>query len=82
MTPGEAIRMIRESACDTQRAAAKLLGIHAVQLCNVEKGKSVVSEAVRRRCEEAYGYCPVVLAVLSGDEKRLVKHRELLRQMV
>jgi hypothetical protein len=79
VTAGEAICVIRKSAGDNQRAAAKLLRISVPHLCNVEGGKSIVTDFVRMRVETVYGYDPVVLAVMAYGAKWLEKHRELLR---
>ena len=51
---GETAREFRESLGITQRAAATLLGISTVHLCNFEKGKSSPSQALLDRYQDLW----------------------------
>jgi transcriptional regulator with XRE-family HTH domain len=54
--------MIREATGLTQVAAAKMLGISVVYLCNLEHGDKLPSLRLIDRISKAWGINPYVLA--------------------
>ena len=56
MNFAEAAVTIRQHTELSQRAMAKLLGITAVHLCNIERGHSLPSLNLCQRYEETTGY--------------------------
>ena len=80
---GSTARSLRERLGITQRAAADLLGISPVHLCNVENDKSQPSSSLLDKYEELWGVDLYVLAWCErGDVENLPKDvREAAKQL-
>jgi transcriptional regulator with XRE-family HTH domain len=52
---GQTARFVRESRGLTQRAAAEALGVSAVHLSNIERGRTQPSAALIARFKDVYG---------------------------
>jgi len=69
---GEIARRVRKSKGMSQVAAAELLGVSSVHLCNVEGGKAQPSSDLLTRYRELWGVDLYVLAwCVSGDIEAL-----------
>jgi transcriptional regulator with XRE-family HTH domain len=69
---GTTARNLRESLGLTQRAAADVLGVSCVHLCNIENDKALPSPALLERYRELWGVDLYVLAwCLHGDASKL-----------
>lgn len=77
---GKALREVRNLRGMTQAGAAKMVGLSAVHLCNVESGESVPSPRVLFSLCEFYGVTPGMLYVLA-DEPQSV-HMEYSRRCI
>ena len=64
---GQTARYVRERRGMTQRAAAYALGVSAVHLSNVERGRAVPSSSLITRFNEVYGIDVYVLAYCLDD---------------
>lgn len=78
MTVGEAVRLIRTTAGQTQREMAAVLDISNVHLSRVEGGKAHPSPALLESVRHHYDYCPLALVVLSDGKLNLTRHAVLL----
>lgn len=65
---GQTARYVRERLGLTQRAAATALGVSAVHLSNVERGRTVPSSSLLARFSEVYGIDVYVLAYCLDDD--------------
>lgn len=71
---GNTARHLRESLGLTQRAAAEMLGISFVHLCNIEKNRAIPSPTLIDRFRELWGVDLYVLAwCLHGSNEKLPK---------
>jgi len=71
---GEAIRYVRETKGLTQRAAAELLGVSDVHLCNLEHGKARPSAQLLNKMRIEWDVDLYILSwCLYGDLQRLPK---------
>jgi transcriptional regulator with XRE-family HTH domain len=69
---GNTARLVRERAGITQRAAAELLGISVVHLCNIENNKSGVSDDLIAKYRKLWEVDLYMLAwCLHGDLESL-----------
>ena len=69
---GKTARQLRESLGMTQRAAAEVLGVSVVHLCNVENGKANPSLELIAKYQETWGVDLYVLTwCLHGKTERL-----------
>lgn len=59
MTAGEAIQAIYIQAGDTQKSAARLLGVTPSHLSRVVKGRLGVSAKLARAVIQRYGFDPI-----------------------
>lgn len=74
MMLGETIRHAREAKGLTQRAAADVLGITDVHLCNIERNKARPSATLLNRIQNAWNVDIYLLAwCLHGDVSKLPK---------
>lgn len=64
---GQTARYVRERLGMTQRAAATALGVSAVHLSNVERGRTVPSSSLLGRFRDVYGIDVYVLAFCLDD---------------
>jgi transcriptional regulator with XRE-family HTH domain len=65
---GETARYVRERLGMSQRAAAEALGVSAVHLSNVERGRTVPSSSLLARFKQVYAIDVYVLAFCWDDE--------------
>lgn len=65
---GQTARYVRERLGMTQRAAADALGVSAVHLSNVERGRTVPSSSLLARFKDVYKIDVYVLAFCLDDE--------------
>lgn len=82
MKLGSSIKRIREGRGLTQRAAAEVLGISDVHLCNLEHGKLRPSSALLDKMFEAWGVDVYILACLHGGEPGLKRFPRALQKPV
>lgn len=69
---GKTIRHIREAKGLTQRAAANVLGISDVHLCNLERDKARPSDELLAKIRDEWDVDPYVLSwCLHGNAKKL-----------
>jgi transcriptional regulator with XRE-family HTH domain len=69
---GKTARYVRERKGLTLRAAAELIGISHVHLCNIENNHAVASLQLLEKLKEVYGVDLIVLGwCLYGDLNRL-----------
>ena len=64
----ETIKEIRKTKGQTQRAAARCIGVSNVHLCYVERGKKSPSLKLLERMHKAWGIDPYLLAWLLYNE--------------
>ncbi|QJW97248.1 helix-turn-helix domain-containing protein [Frigoriglobus tundricola] len=67
---GDTARYVRERLGMTQRAAAAALGVSAVHLSNVERGRADPSSSLLSRFKTVYGIDVYVLSYCLEDESR------------
>ena len=65
---GDTARYVRERLGMTQRAAAGALGVSAVHLSNVERGRTAPSSSLLSRFKNVYGIDVYVLAYCLDDD--------------
>ena len=71
---GNTIKYLRETRGLTQRAAAAVLGVSDVHLCNIERDKARPSEDLLNRMRAEWDVDVYVLSwCLHGDVRRLPK---------
>jgi transcriptional regulator with XRE-family HTH domain len=69
---GNTARLVREREGLTQRATAKMLGISVVHLCNIENGKSGVSDELIGKYRDLWKVDLYMLAwCMHGDVRKL-----------
>lgn len=61
---GQAIKLCREASGCSQRTAAEALGISAVHLCTIEKGKKGLSLALLGKMQVLFGADPSLVTWL------------------
>ncbi len=82
LTLGQAVRLIREHATESQVTFARAIGVTNVYLSYVENDRSYPSARVVKEVQRVYGYDPHLLVALAretqGQLRPLASHRALL----
>lgn len=72
---GKQFKDLREFHGDSQRAAAKKLGVSFVHLNRVELGKALPSFLLLEKAEDVYGHNPYVMACFNYHKYKKLRAR-------